>query len=99
MEKAAISFTESFFSSPEHKVLRVSYCDCAVSFVNFLPCVCCRVHTFHPMLMKLGQNGCLRTSFTSILKMGHVESKTKSLCQILEKPLHPVEATFSVQYS
>ena len=39
-----ISFT--IFSSPEHKVLRVSYCDCAVSvvrhpacIVNFSPCV------------------------------------------------------------
>ena len=54
------------FSSPEHKVLMVSYCDravsvvqCASSVVNFLPCVRARGHIFNPILMKLGQNVCL----------------------------------------
>ena len=56
------------FSSPEHEVLMVSYCDRAVSLsvvhrassvVNFLPCVRCRGHIFGPISMKLGQNVCL----------------------------------------
>ena len=47
------------FSSPEHEVLMVSYCDHAVSVVNFLPCVHSRGHIFSPILMKLGQNVCL----------------------------------------
>ena len=54
------------FSSPEHEVLRVSYCDSAVSVVRrvlcgikFLPCVCSRGHIFSPIIMKLGQNVCL----------------------------------------
>ena len=37
-------------SSPEH---RVSYCDNAVSVVNFLPCVRSRCHIFSPIIMKL----------------------------------------------
>ena len=50
------------FSSPEHKVLRVSNCDRAVSefvvrsassVVNFLPCVRCSGHIFSPILMNL----------------------------------------------
>ena len=54
------------FSLLGHEVLRVSYCDCAMSVVwhtssiiNFLPCVCSRGHIFSPILMKLGQNVCL----------------------------------------
>ena len=80
------------YSSTEHEVLMVSYCDRAVSVVhhpssvvNFLPCVRSRGHIFSPILMKLGQNNCLNKSWTS-LKLGHVGSKTRSLGQILEKP-------------
>ena len=46
-------------SSPEHKVLMLSYFDSAVSVVNFLPCARSRGHIFSPILMKLGQNVCL----------------------------------------
>ena len=31
----AETVTHYFFSSPEHEVLRVSYCDCAVSIVHY----------------------------------------------------------------
>ena len=55
-----------FFSSPEHEVLMVSYCDRAVSGVrrassinNFLPCVRSRGHSFGRILMKVGQDVCL----------------------------------------
>ena len=51
------------FSSPEHVVLSVSYCDSAESIVrcplcvgNFLACVSSRDHIFSPIIMKLGQN-------------------------------------------
>ena len=61
----SISFPD-LFSSPEHEVLMVSYCDravsvvrCASSVFNFLPCVHSRGHIFSPILMKLGQNVCL----------------------------------------
>ena len=49
------------FSSPEHKVLRVSYCDSAVSVVccQHLACVCSRGHIFSPFVRKLHQNACL----------------------------------------
>ena len=50
------------FSSPEHKVLRVSYwsyCDSAVSVFNFSPCVRSRGHIFCLIITKLGQNVCL----------------------------------------
>ena len=54
------------FSLPEHEVLRVSYCDSAVSIVrrllwvvNFLACVHSRDRIFSPIIMKLGQNVCL----------------------------------------
>ena len=47
----------------ENEVLRVSYCDSAMSVVrrpscdvNFLPCVRSRGHIFSPIIMKLGQN-------------------------------------------
>ena len=73
------------------KVLRVSDCDCAVSFVwcaafvvNFLPCVCSRDLIFSPIAMKLSQNVCLHNTSVS-LKMGHVLSKARSLGQFLEK--------------
>ena len=53
----------NFFGSPGHKVLRVSYCDSAVSDVHrvmcdvdFLPCVRSRGHIFSPIIMKRGQN-------------------------------------------
>ena len=49
----------NIFSSPEHEVLMVSYCDRAVSVVNFLPCVRSRGHIFSPIIMKLSQNVCL----------------------------------------
>ena len=55
-----------FFSSPEHQVLRVSCCDCAVSVmrrpsfsINSSLCVRARGHIFSEILMKLGQNVCL----------------------------------------
>ena len=80
------------FSSPDHEVLRVSYCDSAVcivrlasSVINFLACVCSRGHIFSLIGMKFGQDICHDESQMS-LKMGHVESKTRSLGQILEKP-------------
>ena len=54
------------FSSPEHEVLMVSYCDRAVSgvrrassVVNFLPCERSRGHSFGRILMKVGQDVCL----------------------------------------
>ena len=68
-----VAQTQLIFSSPEHEVLRVNYCDRAVSLVrrppwvvrrascivNFLPCVRSRGHIFSPIIMKLGQNVCL----------------------------------------
>ena len=57
---------QTLFSSPEHEVLMVSYCDRAVSdvrrassVVNFLPCVRSRGHSFGRILMKVGQDVCL----------------------------------------
>ena len=54
------------YSSPEHEMLRVIYCDCdvsvvrcAASFVNFLPCINYTRSISSPILMKLGQNVCL----------------------------------------
>ena len=61
------------FSSPEHEVLMVRYCDSAVSVVrrpssvvrrpssvvNFLPCVRSTGHSFGRILMKVGQDVCL----------------------------------------
>ena len=49
------------------------------------PCVCSIDHIFILMIMKLDQHVCLVEMCTN-LKMGHVESKTRSLGQILEKP-------------
>ena len=64
-------------------MLRASYCDSAVSF-NFLACVRSRGHIFSPIIMKLGQKVCLESRTSS--KVGHIESKTRSLGQILEIP-------------
>ena len=82
----------TLFSSPEHEVLLVSYCDRAVSFVrcassvvNFLPCVRSRGHIFSPILMKLGLNVCLN-KISDELEIGSCGVKTRSLGQILEKP-------------
>ena len=65
LEKEEMLVT-SMFSSPEHEVLMVSYCDRAVSgvrrassVVNFLPCVRSRGHSFGRILMKVGQDVCL----------------------------------------
>ena len=74
-----------FFSSPEHKVLGVSYCDSAVSFVNFLPCIRSRGHIFSPIIMKLGQNVCLDV-ISDKFENGLCWVKNRSLGQILEKP-------------
>ena len=58
--------TYGVFSSSEPEVLRVTYCDSAVSVisrasfvVNFLACVRSRGHIFSPIIMKLRQNVCL----------------------------------------
>ena len=63
LNKASIFY---LFSSPEHEVLMVSYCDRAVSgvrrassVVNFLACVRSRGHSFGQILMKVGQDVCL----------------------------------------
>ena len=50
------------------------------------PCVCSQKHIFSPIIMKLGQNVCL-DEMSYEKKMGHVESKTRSLGQIPEKTL------------
>ena len=62
----ANSCLELVFSSPKHEVLRVSYCDSAVSvvrralsIVNFLPYVRSTGHIFSAIIMKRGQNVCL----------------------------------------
>ena len=49
-------------------------------------CVCSRNQIFGLIFMKLGQSFCLMKSCTC-LKMGHVESKTRSLGQIIEDPM------------
>ena len=61
-------------------MLRVSYCDGAVSvvrlassIVNFLASVCSRGHILCLIIMKLGQN--LYLDEVSDKKMGHVGSK------------------------
>ena len=67
-------------------MLKVSYCDHAVSVVNFLPCVCSRGHIFSAILMKLGQNVCLYESQMS-LKWVMLGQKTRSLGQIIEETM------------
>ena len=74
------------------KILRVNYCDGAVSVVlpvsccvNFLPCVRSRGHTFSTIIMKLCQNVCL-DKISVKLENGSCRVKAKSLGQILEKP-------------
>ena len=90
------------FSSPEHKVLRVSYCDsamsdvcCASSCVNFLPCVCSRGYICRPIIMKMVRMFVLMKSRTSF-KMGHARSETRSLGQMLKNLVYTIEATFSI---
>ena len=46
----------TYFSSPEHIVFRVSYCDSVVCVVRQLFGLC---HIFSPIAMKLGQNICI----------------------------------------
>ena len=80
------SCSQIVYSSPVQEVLRVSYCDCAVSsVVKFLPCVHSRGHIFSPIIMKLVRMFVLMKSRTSS-KMGYVGSKTRSLGPILDKP-------------
>ena len=49
------------FSSPEHKVLKLSFCGHPVSVVcrQHLPCGHSRGHIFCSMVKKFGQNVCL----------------------------------------
>ena len=47
------------FSLPDKEVLRVSYCDSAVSVGNFLAYVRSRGLIFSSIIMKLGQDVCL----------------------------------------
>ena len=68
-----------YFSSPEHKVLKVSYCDIAVSVVR----LCSRGHIFGIIIMKLGQFVVMKSRMS--LKMGHVQLKTRSIVQICGK--------------
>ena len=63
---SSLTVSTRFFSSPEHKVLRVSYRDSVVyvehfpsCVVNFLVCVLSRGHIFSLIIMKLWQNVCL----------------------------------------
>ena len=61
------------FSSPEHKVLRMSYLQCCVGRplcgANYLPCVRSRGHIFRPIIIKLGQNVC-NDEFSYVLENG-----------------------------
>ena len=54
----------------------MSYCDIAVSVVNFLPCVRSRSLIFSPIIMRLVQNVCL-DKILDELKMSHVGTKTR----------------------
>ena len=51
-------------------------------------CIHSRGHIFSPIIMKFGQNDCLDEVLNECesVKMGNVGSKTRSPCQILEKP-------------
>ena len=78
------------FSSPEHKVLRVSNCNSAVSVVRHLSLTFWLVYALEAIFsVQLSRNMVrmfvLMKSGNS-MKMGHVGSKTRSLGQILEKP-------------
>ena len=80
-----------FFSSPEHKVLMVSYCDRAVSVVRCRPSS--TFYLVYPLeaTFSVQSSWNLARMFVSInyrtsSKLGHVGSKTRSLGQILEKP-------------
>ena len=50
------SICKYIFSSTEHGVLRLKYCDSSVSVINFLACVRSSGHIFSLIVMKLGQN-------------------------------------------
>ena len=75
----------SVMSSPEHKVLRVSYCDCAVCVTHrqLLTCARSRGHALSLILMKLRMFALMKSQTTS--KLGYVGSKIRSLGQILQK--------------
>ena len=86
----AISAMIYFFSSPEHEVLMVSYCDRAVSVVRRSSSTFYLVYALEATVLvgyswKLVRMFVLMKSRTSS-KMGHVGSKTRSPGQILEKP-------------
>ena len=60
-------------------------------------CVHSSGHSFEPEVVKLCQNGFPKNLEGLIL--GHVRSKTRSLCQILEKPCLTQEGTVLIQRS
>ena len=60
----------------------MSYCDYAVSIVDFLACVCSRGYIF---IMKLCKDVCV-DEISNEIENGHVGSKTRSPGQIFEKP-------------
>ena len=85
-----ISYSHFVFSSPEHKVLMVSYCDRAVSSVRRASSTFYLVYALEATVL-VGYSWKLVRMFVSMKsrtssKMGHVGSKTRSLGQILEKP-------------
>ena len=88
--KSQFKINGFMFSSPEHKVLTVSYCDGAVSVVhhplcvvNFLACLRSRGHIFSQIIMKCGQNFCLE-EISDEFENGSCWAKTRSLGQISE---------------
>ena len=83
-------FLTTCFISPEHKVLRVSYCDRAAFVVrhsssNFYAFVRSRGHIFSHILMKLVQNVCL-DGISDEFEPSLYRVKTRSLGQIFKKP-------------
>ena len=58
-------------------------------------CVCTIDQIFILIIMKLDHHVCLVEMCTN-LKMGHIESKTRSLGQILENLVYILEVTFSI---
>ena len=82
--------TVIFISSPERKVLMVSYCDRAVSIVYHASSTFYLVYALEATFsVQSSWNlvrmfGSIKSETTS--KLGHVGSKTRSLSQILEKP-------------
>ena len=84
--------TPYIFSSPEHEVLMVSYCDMLCP-----SCVVRRPSSTFYLLYVLEATFSVQSSWNLVrmfvliksrksLKLGHVGSKTRSLGQILEKP-------------